>query len=211
MKTNTYRIKNLIILILMLIALVNCKNENKNSTNQEADGDEETFSSKSNNDSEERTSIKGMVEVIFDGETVKFTEFDQTISTDVTFLDNGIQFRLNSPDQKSILMNMYSPDFFNKKLPITISQQSHAIPLEDYEKVKTQSRLEAYIPSNPIDKRDQKILYEGTVTLNELSEDRLVVTFSGTGVPLADSIDNFFPFEGKIVLESYNVYDFRQK
>lgn len=199
----------LIFLALFAMALVGCKNDNKKSSDKEAGSHEAPFSSKSKNKSEERKVIKGNVEVTFDGQTVNFSDFDQNMSTDVTYLNNGIQFRLNSVKKQSILVNMYAPDFFNK-IPITISQQTYALSVKEFDKVKTQSKLEVIIPSTPEKKRDFKVLYEGTVTLNELSENRLVVIFSGTGLPLGDSKDDFFPFEGKIVLESFNVYDFRE-
>lgn len=48
------------------------------------------------------------------------------------------------------------------------------------------------------------------VTLSELSENRLVLTFSGTGLSYANSKTDFFPLSGEIILENFNVYDFRQ-
>lgn len=209
MKTNIFKIKNLIFSTLLAVVLVSCKNEAQNVSNEETGAGEISHGSRSKESSDERKTIKGKVEVQFDGQTASFTDFDQNISTDVVYLDNGIQFRINSLNNQSVLVNLYSPDFF-KKIPITISQQSYALPLKESFNVKTQSRLEVTIPSIPENKRDYKVLYEGTVTLNELSENRLVVTFSGTGLPIGDSKTDFFPLEGKIVLESFNVYDMRE-
>ncbi|MDD3720990.1 MAG: hypothetical protein PHW92_00685 [Lutibacter sp.] len=208
MRTNTYKFKNLIVLIVMTFALINCKNEAQNSSNKDDDNNEVSTSSKSNNKSDQRKVPTGIVKVQFDGETVEFTDFDPNMTTDVTYLDNGIQFRINSKNDQSVLVNMYSPKLL-KKIPITISQQTYALQGEEGFKVETQSRLEVFIPSNPPNKRDSKVLYEGTVTLSELSENKLVVTFSGTGLPIGDSKTDFFPLEGKIVLENFNVYDFR--
>ena len=207
MRTHAIIIKTLLFSTLMFFALVSCKNDAQNTPNEEAF--RESYSSKRENTSAKRKIIKGIVEVQFDGQTVTFTDFDQNKSTDVVYLNNGIQFRINSTNNQSVLVNMYSPDFF-KKIPITISQQTYALSAKEYDQVKTQSKLEVIIPTIPEKKRDFKVLYEGTVTLNELSENRLVVTFSGTGLPLGDSKEDFFPFQGKIVLDSFNVYDFRE-
>ena len=209
MRTHIITIKNFMLSTLLCFALVSCKNDAQNSSNEAADTNHVSRPSKSKKQSEERKLIKGIVEVQYDGQTASFSDFDQNMSTDVVYLDNGIQFRFNSTNNQSVLVNMYAPDFF-KKIPITISQQTYALPPGESANVKTQSRLEVIIPTVPENKRDFKVLYKGTVTLNELSENRFVVTFSGTGLPIADSKDDFFPFEGKIVLESFNVYDFRE-
>lgn len=209
MRPHVITFKNFLFSILLCFVLVSCKNDAQNSSSEAADANHVSRASKSKKQSEERKVISGIVEVQYDGQTASFTDFDQNMSTDVVYLDNGIQFRINSTNNQSVLVNMYAPDFF-KKIPITIFQQTYALPPGESGDVKTQSRLEVIIPTVPENKRDFKVLYKGTVTLNELSENRLVVTFSGTGLPIADSKDDFFPFEGKIVLESFNIYDFRE-
>ena len=90
MKTNTYRIKNGMIITLMFLALVSCKKEVKSTKIEEAGTNEVSLSSTSKKDSEEKKIIKGVVEVTFDGQTVSFSDFDQNMSTDVVYLDNGI-------------------------------------------------------------------------------------------------------------------------
>jgi len=193
--------------MILSFVVYNCKNEPKN--NSIENQDEELVSSRRSNKSEERKTPTGIVTVKFDGETVEFTDFDPTITTDVVFLPNGIQFRINSLTQKAVLVNMYSPDLLDK-IPISISQQTYALPPGESFEVKTQSRLEVTIPSVPEKPRDFMVLYEGVVHLTELSKNRLVVTFSGTGLPIADSKTDLFPLEGKIVLENFNVYDMRE-
>lgn len=209
MRTHIITFKNFLFSTLLCFVLVSCKNDAQNSSNEATDANHVSRASKNKKQSEERKVISGIVEVQYDGQTANFTDFDQNMSTDVVYLDNGIQFRINTTNNQSVLVNMYAPDFF-KKIPITISQQTYALPPGESGDVKSQSRLEVIIPTVPENKRDFKVLYKGTVTLNELSENRLVVTFSGTGLPIADSKDDFFPFEGKIVLESFNIYDFRE-
>ena len=207
MKSHVNKLRNLLVLTLLTFVVFNCKNESK--SNATDDQDKELVSSKRTNKSEERKTPTGIVTVQFDGETVEFTDFDPTITTDVVFLPNGIQFRINSLTQKIVLVNMYSPNLLDK-IPISISQQSYALPAGESLEVETQSRLEVTIPSVPEKPRDYMVLYEGVVTLSELSENKLVVTFSGTGLPIADSKMDLFPLEGKIVLENFNVYDMRE-
>lgn len=208
MKTNAMAIKILMLSALLCFASVGCKNDTSDSPSAEANARRASSSSKSKKQAVKRKIIKGIVEVQFDVQTVSFSDFDQNVSTDVVYLNNGIQFRINSVDNQSVLVNMYTPDFF-EKIPVTISQQTSALSIEESYKVKTQSRLEVVIPTIPENKRDYKVLYDGTVTLNELSENRLVVTFSGRGSPFYDTKGDFFPMEGKIVLENFNVYDIR--
>ena len=208
MNTHKLKFRSLFLVVFLMLATLSCKNESKNGANTEDADNEMPYPSKKIKESDERKVPTGTVNVQFDGESASFTAFDPNMTTDVTYLNNGIQFRIISVTNQSVLVNMYAPDFL-KKIPITISQQSYALEGQAGYKVETQSRLEVTIPNNPVQKRDAKVLYEGTVTLNELSENRLVVTFSGTGLPIADSKTDFFPLSGKIVLENFNVYDFR--
>lgn len=204
-----YKFGRLLIVTFLSVSLNSCKNESKSASNNQNADKEVLYSSKKSKASDERKVPTGTVDVQFEGESASFADFDPNMTTDITFLDNGIQFIITSLKNQAVLVNMYSPEFF-KKIPITISQQSYAISPGDGSEVKTQSRLEVTIPNNPVQKRDTKVLYEGTVTLSELSENRLVLTFSGTGLPIADSKTDFFPLSGKIVLENFNVYDMRQ-
>lgn len=209
MRKHIYKFRRLLMVVFLTVSLYGCKNELRNPANTEVSDNDRSYSSKKIKSSDERKVPTGTVNVQFDGESASFTDFDPNMTTDVTFLDNGIQFVITSMKKEAVLVNMYAPEFF-KKIPITISQQSYAIPVGESFEVKTQSRLEVTIPNNPVHKRDTKVLYEGTVTLSELSENRLVLTFSGTGLPIADSKTDFFPLSGKIVLENFNVYDFRE-
>lgn len=208
METNIFKIKNFLFFTLLVFAVFSCKNEDKKAKNIEMGDKDLPISESIKNESSERKIPTGVVEVTYDGETTKFTDFDPNLTTDVTYLKNGIQFVITSTNKQAVLVNMYAPDFF-KKIPITISQQTYALEPKEVNDVKTQSRLNVTIPTFPEVKRNFKVLYKGSVTLNELSENKLVITFSGTGLPLGDSKDDFFPFEGKIVLENFNVYDFR--
>lgn len=196
---------NIILSTLILSSFYYCKNEPKTVTNEV---DMETNVVSETSKKIERKKIIGLVEAQIGANKFTISEFDQNRSTDVTYLDNGIQFRLNGLDNKTVLVNMYAPEFF-KKIPITISQQSSALKPEESYEVKTQSRLEINIPSERPVQGDVKVLYEGNVKLEELSENKLLITFSGNGIPQGSNNKNQFSMEGKIVLENFNVYDGR--
>lgn len=151
---------------------------------------------------------KATVRINIDGETLPWGTLDPSQTTSVTLLDNGLQFRLNDMDNRSILVNLYAPDFF-KNIPIRIAQQTSALAPEDVYNVKTQSRLEVVVPSERPVQGDAKILYEGHVTLEEYSPSALTVTFQGKGLPLGASKTQLLPMEGKIVWENFEIYDAR--
>ncbi len=198
--------KKIISFVLFIILIVSCKNETKKNENQDVKTSVLPTPVKKE---QERKIITGMVEAQIDGQPFNMNTFDQKLTTDVTFLDNGIQFRINDVNKKSVLVNMYAPDLL-KHIPITISQQTSALEIEEAYKVKTQSRLEVVIPSEQPMQGDSKVLYTGTVSLEELSENKLVVTFSGNGFSSGSTLKKeLFPMEGKIVLDNFNVYDFR--
>lgn len=189
----------------LLLLIVACKNDTKSDEKQ----DIKTTILPTSKKDQERNIVTGTVEAQIDGKPFKMGNFDQKLTTDVTFLDNGIQFRINDVNKKSVLVNMYAPDLLNH-IPITISQQTSALEVEEAYKVKTQSRLEVVISSERPMQGDSKVLYIGTVSLEELSENKLVVTFSGNGFSSGSTLKKeLFPMEGKIVLYSFNVYDSR--
>ena len=202
---NVYSLSSFVFTLLFTSSFFNCKNETKENVKQETSTAVLSTVPTKNKESKE---VTGLVEAQIDGKSFKTSELDQKLTTDVTLLDNGIQFRINDVNKQSVLVNMYAPDLL-KQVPITISQQSSALSPEDTFNVKTQSRLEINIPSEQPVQGDVKVLYEGTVTLAELSESKLVVTFSGKGFPNGSNKKSLFPMEGKIVLENFNVYDGR--
>ncbi|MEE1963604.1 hypothetical protein V1387_12990 [Allomuricauda taeanensis] len=151
---------------------------------------------------------KATVRINLDGKALPWGTLDTKLSTNVVLLDNGLQFRLNDTDNRSVLVNLYAPDFFDQ-IPMRITQQTSALAPEEVYKVKTQSRLEVVVPSERPVQGDAKILYEGHVTLEEYSPLALTVTFQGKGLPLGASKTQLFPMEGKIVLENFEIYDAR--
>jgi len=198
----------LILGILLLFLFVSCKDKSTKTTpspkvtekskpmpTQEADINTKTPSI--------------MVEATINGMAFALTQIDLKKSTDVVLLDNGIQFRVNDTVNQVVLVNLYAPDFF-KNIPISITQQTAALAPEEAFKVKTQSRVEFVIPSEPAVQGDTKVLYEGVVTLSAYSPSKLAITFQGKGLSLGSRKNELFPMQGKIVFENFTVYDNRQ-
>lgn len=194
---------------MVAIAFFSCKNDSKSSSEATVKKAIEILPEKKTNEKTRKTVTINM-EAVINGENFSLTDYDPVSSTDVVFLDNGIQFRINDVNKQGVLVNMYAPDLL-KQIPITISQQTSALKPEEAYNVKTQSRLEVVIPSkNPV-QGDTKVLYQGAVLLEELSENKLTVTFTGKGFALGSNKKSLFPMQGKIILENFNVYDYRMK
>ena len=197
--------KKIISFIFLTLLMVACKNDAKSTQSKEVKTNDMTTITKKD---KEKKIVTGLVEAQIDGKPFKMDNFDQKITTDVVFLDNGIQFRINDVNEQMILVNMYAPDLL-KHIPIAISQQSSALKAGEAYKVKTHSRLEVEIPSGKYLQGDVKVLFQGTVALEELSENKLTVTFTGKGFANGSNKKNLFPMQGKIILENFNVYDGR--
>ncbi|WP_419211515.1 hypothetical protein ACNR9Q_12300 [Maribacter sp. X9] len=199
--------KRMIITFLVfttLIGALGCKNQEK----QPSPVGQSPIQTVEKTEAVKTKAPKATVSINLDGQALPWGVLDTKRSTDVTLLDNGLQFRLNDTDNRSVLVNLYAPDFFNQ-IPIRITQQTSALAPEDVYKVKTQSRLEVLVPSEYPVQGDAKVLYEGDVTLEQYSRSALTVTFQGKGLPLGASKTQLFPMEGKIVLENFEIYDAR--
>lgn len=197
--------KKIISIIFLTLLMAACKNDTKTGTKHDVKTNDMTTITKKD---KEKKIVTGLVEAQIDGKPFKMDNFDQELTTDVVFLDNGIQFRINDVNKQMILVNMYAPDLL-EHIPIAISQQSSALKVGEAYKVKTQSRVEVEIPSGKYLQGDVKVLFQGTVALEELSKNKLTVTFAGKGFNKGSNKKNLFPMEGKIILENFNVYDFR--
>ncbi|MEZ4842330.1 MAG: hypothetical protein R2821_12670 [Flavobacteriaceae bacterium] len=209
MKRILFGLHFFIVLSFTGLALLSCNTNSKPENGQQVKITESS-SPVSAKKSKERKQFTALVEAQIGGKELKMTSFDQAISTDVVLLDNGIQFRIDDTNKQSLQVNMYAPQFADK-IPISISQQSAALSADEVSSSKTNSRLEVVIPSDPPVQGDTKILYEGSVSLDELTGSKLVVTFQGKGISYGDNRKNLFPMHGKIVLENFNVYDGRTK
>ncbi|MFV0593273.1 MAG: hypothetical protein ACK5M7_18005 [Draconibacterium sp.] len=206
MKQKLIRLSLLVLFSFVGTSFFSCGTKSKPANGQKVKTEESAVAPVKKN--KERKPFKEIVEAQIGDKELKMTDFDQELSADVVLLDNGIQLRLNDTEKRSILVNMYAPKLL-KKIPISISRQMDALSPEEQATVDTKSKLSVVIPGNPPVQGDTKILLEGTVTLNELSDSKLVVTFSGEG--FSGNRDNRFSMSGKIVLESFNVYEARIK
>lgn len=195
---------NIFLVFATLICAMGCKNKEK----QPSTMPQTPVQTVEKTEAVKTKEPKATVSINIDGQALPWGALDTKLSTNVTLLDNGIQFRLNDIDNRSVLVNLYAPDFF-KNIPIKITQQTSALAPEDVYSVKTQSRLEVVVPSERPVQDDAKILYEGHVTLEEYSPSSLTVTFQGKGLPLGASKTQLFPMDGKIVLENFEIYDAR--
>lgn len=193
---------------MVSIAFFSCKNDSKSSEATIKKTVEVTPKKETQEQTKKIATIN--MEAVINGKNFSLTDYDSGSSTDVVFLDNGLQFRINDVNKHGVLVNMYAPDLL-KQIPITISQQTSALKPEEAYNVKTQSRLEVVIPSRSPIQGDTKVLYQGTVSLETLSEKKLTVTFTGEGFALGSNKKNLFPMQGKIVLENFNVYDGRMQ
>lgn len=203
-----YKLKNMkkiLYLFVSAVLMTACQNDNKSTKSivQTASAEPK---SKAKNDTNKIPS--GKVEVSIDGKTYTLANFDQKLTTVVTLLNTGLQFRINDVNKQHIQVSLSAPDLL-QSVPITISQQTSALEPGEVYSVKTQSSVNFVIPSTQPVQGDTKTLLKGTVTLEEYSESKLVITFSGSGYKLGDNKKNTFPMQGKIVFENFKVYDGR--
>ncbi|NCO64429.1 MAG: hypothetical protein GW839_00020 [Flavobacteriales bacterium] len=197
------------LIFMVSMTFFSCKSDIKTSSEETVKTTISETSKKEKNEKTRKTATINM-EAVINGENFSLTDYDPVSSTDVVFLDNGIQFRINDVNKQGVLVNMYAPDLL-KQIPITISQQTSALKPEEAYNIKTQSRLEIVIPSKSPVQGDTKVLLQGTVSLEALSENKLTVIFTGNGFALGSNKKNLFPMQGKIVLENFNVYDGRMQ
>lgn len=148
------------------------------------------------------------VTLMINNEALSWGALDPQKTSPVTLMDNGLLFRLNDIHGHMVLLNLYAPDFFTK-VPLTITQQTAALAPKEVNTVTTQSRLEVVVPSERPVQGDTKVLYEGSVTVEEFSPSKLKVHFQGKGFALGGTKTRLFPMEGTLVLEAFESYDAR--
>ena len=103
---------------------------------------------------------------------------------------------------------LYSSDIF-ETTPITFTQQICALPIKEQGTIKQKrSDLLLRIPGNPQRQGDAKNFYKGLVILEKFTDNMIVISFKGIGFPTGDK-KILFPMKGEIIIEDYNVYDYR--
>ncbi|MBD0779281.1 hypothetical protein HPE56_15885 [Maribacter sp. ANRC-HE7] len=203
--------KRLLIATVIILLLFSCKENARKNTDVNTNNTVPQSMNKEKKANTRKTAIVN-VEADISGKKFSLTEYNPEASTDVVFLNGGLQFRIHDYQNKSVLVNLYSPEIF-AKLPITITQQSLALPPKEAATSKTQSRIEILIPSPQHFQGDNKILYEGSVTLEELSTTKILINFDGKGIAhgARKKTENLFPMKGRIKLENFSIYDTRMK
>ncbi|WP_273273028.1 hypothetical protein [Maribacter polysiphoniae] len=204
-------ILHLTLAIFISIQLCSCKENAQKNTDVNTNDTVPQSITKEKKENTRKTAIVN-IEADISGKKFSLTEYNPETSTDVVFLDGGLQFRIHDYQNKSVLVNIYSPEMF-AKLPLTITRQSLALPPKEAATSKTQSRLEILIPSPQHFQGDNKILYEGSVTLEELSTTQILINFDGKGIAhgARKKTENLFPMKGRIKLENFSIYDARMK
>jgi hypothetical protein len=153
------------------------------------------------------------VETIIGDAKLLITEFNTKNSTSVVFLKDGLQFKILDNNNKSVLVNMYGPGLLDKT-PFTIYNIIESLPVEEVYKSKTKSKLEILLPGKKASMKDLKKLYKGSMTLLEVSDQKIVVTFKGTGVNGDTEVnirdENQFPMDGVIEINNFDIYDMRR-
>ena len=190
-------------LAMLFAALVSCKGETKYNKVKAHNGKIATSSNV----------LNGKVETVIGDTQLLITEFNSENSTSVVFLQDGLQFKILDNNNKSVLVNMYGPGLLDRT-PFTINKIIESLPAEEVYKSKTKSKLEILLPGKKASMKDLKKLYKGSMTLLEVSDQKIVVTFKGTGVNGDTEVnirdENQFPMDGVIEINNFDIYDMRR-
>jgi len=187
---------------MFVTALVSCKGETKYNMDKAYNDKIETHSNV----------LNGKVEAVIGDSELLITEFNVKNSTSVVFLKDGLQFKILDNNSKSILVNMYAPGLLDR-IPFTINKLIESLSVEEVSKSKTKGKLEILLPGTKASMKDIKMLYKGSMTLSEASDQKIVVAFKGSGVngdtEVSKRDENQFPMEGVIEINSFEIYDMR--
>lgn len=195
------------ILLLIISNLFSCKNDTKTTVKTTIS---ETPKKKKKEDIRKTAIVN--IEAVVNGENFSLTKYNSEKSTDVIYQNNAVQFRITDFDGQSVMVNLQSPNMFKQK-PITIRQQTAALPIKEVHGTKEQSKLSFDFkndnPANPIIYE----MYDGELVVKEFSDTKIVITFNGRGFRFGinNKEDNLFPMKGKIVTENFTINDFRME
>jgi hypothetical protein len=195
----------------MLLAsnLFGCKSDIKTSSEETVKTTIPETSKKEKKENTRKTAIV-QIDAVVNGENFSLTTYNPEKSTDVVYQNNAVQFRITDFDGQSVMVNLQSPEMFNKK-PFTIRQQTAALPIKEVHGTKEQSKLsfdfKSDNPANPIIYE----MYDGELAVEEFSDNKIIITFNGRGFLLGinNKEANLFPMQGKIITENFSVNDFR--
>ena len=190
------------VIAMFVTALASCKGETKHNMDKAYDGKIETYSN----------ALNGKVKAVIGETQLLITEFNPKNSTSVVFLKDGLQFKILDNNNRSVLVNMYAPGLLDRT-PFTINRIIESLSAEDASKSNTKGKLEILLPGKKASMEDIKMLYKGSMTLTEASDQKIVVAFKGSGVngdtEVSKRDENQFPMEGIIEINNFEIYDLR--
>lgn len=200
-----------IIILLLLFNLVSCKSETK-TTNETAVKTAAPETSKKKRNETTRKTANVSIEAVINGENFSLATYNPERSTDVVYMENAVQFRITDFDGQSVMVNMLSPKIF-KQIPLTITQQTAALPIKEVNGTKEQSKLSFDFKSDDPGTAKTYEMYDGELILEEFSDTKIVITFNGIGFRygINNKEGNLFPMQGKIVTENFSINDFRME
>ncbi len=197
------------ILLLIAFYLISCKNDKKTNSKTTVKTTILETSKKMKKENTRKTAIVN-IEAVVNGENFSLSKYNTEKSTDVIYQNNAVQFRITDYDGQSVMVNLQSPEMFMQK-PITIRQQTAALPIKEVHGTKEQSKLtfdfKSDDPAIPIIYE----MYDGELVIEEISDTKIEITFNGRGFRMGinNKDANLFPMQGKIVTENFTVNDFR--
>ena len=205
-----------LIIICLSMCVISC---NKNKTEIQMSvkkGAVKTSVKKEKKKKETKKKTKVSVDAIIEGKKFVFDKLHPKDTEPViVFIKGGFYFRFIDINDYVVMGGLYSSDIFDNT-PITFTQQKCALPIKEQATTKQKrSDLLFRIPGNPQRQGDAKNFYEGLVILEKFTDDMIVISFKGIGFPtgiepkLPRYKDKLFPIQGKIIIEDYNVYDYR--
>ena len=190
------------VIVMFVTALVSCKGETKFNMDKAYDGKIETYSN----------ALNGKVEAVIGDTQLLITEFNAKNSTSVVFLKDGLQFKILDNNNRSVLVNLYAPGLLDRA-PFTINRIIESLSAEEVGKSKTKGKLEILLPGKKASMEDIKMLYKGSMTLTEATDQKIVVAFKGSGVngdtEVSKRDENQFPMEGVIEINNFEINDMR--
>jgi hypothetical protein len=198
-------------LILLTLTLFSCKNDTKTSSETTVKTTIAETSKKKKYEDTRKTAVVS-IEAAVNGENFSLSTYNTEKSTDVVYQNNAVQFRITDFDGQSVMVNLQSPDMFKQK-PLTIRQQTAALPIKEVHGTKEQSRLSFDFKSDDPSIAKTYEMYDGELVVEEFSDTKIVITFDGRGsrFGINNKEGNLFPMQGKIVTENFSINDFRME
>ncbi len=202
--------KTNLLTMLLIVFFISCNQNNKETKNSIDNETSKTFEKKEKKKKSITKKMIVSVDAIIDSEKFVFGEISPDSNKDVVFTEDGLLFVLRDINNKSFLVNLYSPEIF-KTTPITFTQQGNISIKEQLTSTKKRSRIVFIIPGNPQKQGDKKLFYRGSIILEKFTDEKIVVSFKGEGYQYGEDPekDKLFVMEGKIIIEDYNFIDTR--